>query len=211
MKTNALLLISLGILFAGCAPFPGLMKPGSDSIDAYKPAAEEASVVFLCCTGAFGGGISDGYIVIFELTPESDKLVGVVSAGKKIVYKTTPGEHMFMVLCQCRLANPLNADFMKAKLTAGKTYFSIVDSLTIPFAGRFISLKPLRKDEVDSERYGWIMEDAKFIDKSPEADGFFGDKWKKIERIDKIKKMKLEKWNRKKRHNPIRPEYGLNL
>ena len=47
------------------------------------------------------------------------KFIGALPNGKKVIYKTTPGEKVFM-------AYGAAADFMKAKVVGGKTYYSIV-------------------------------------------------------------------------------------
>jgi len=210
IKTNALFLLSLGILVAACAPFPGLMKPGLDSIDAYKPTAGEATIVFLCCGGLMGGP-GDGKIAIFDLVPEGDKLVGVPGSGKKIGYKTTPGEHLFMIVYAFQdRVQPFNIDFMEANFSAGKTYFSMVESLTPPFAGTFYFIKPLKKEEVETDKIEKIRKTTKFIEKNPKADGYFSDQWKEENKIQELKTQKLAQWKIKKRRYPILPEYGFD-
>jgi len=57
---------------------------------------------------------------VFECWDEErSQLVGLVADGQKVVYRTTPGEHLFMVVGG-------SADFMHAHLDAGNVYYVLV-------------------------------------------------------------------------------------
>jgi hypothetical protein len=59
---------------------------------------------------SLGGAVQSS---VFELRPDGDKFVGIVSSKTKIAYSTGPGQHLFMVIAE-------NADFMRANLAPGK-------------------------------------------------------------------------------------------
>lgn len=75
---------------------------------------------------------------IYEITDGKNIFIGNLKNNRKIVYKTTPGKHTFMVASEA-------ADFMNAELIAGKTYYSIVTPRPGIFKPRF-SMNPIRND-----------------------------------------------------------------
>lgn len=111
-KTFSLLIYCLAaITLTGCAS--GLMRPADPKI----PTASDtkANVVFMrssIVAGAIG-------VELFEVINGDLKFIGQLPSGHKIVYETTPGEKVFM-------AYGTAADFMRANVEAGKTYYSIV-------------------------------------------------------------------------------------
>jgi hypothetical protein len=111
----------------------------------YKPVGNEVLVVFMR-PSTFGFAISSS---VFDIRENSDEFVGIIPAKKKVVYKTTPGEHMFMVIGE-------SADFMKASLQAGKTYYALVTPRMGVWKARF-SLQPVSKEQLHSDELkDWI-------------------------------------------------------
>jgi len=83
--------------------------------DITPPPAGMAQIVFMRSSIVAGAINAE----LFEVVNGDLKFIGVISNGTKIVYKTTPGEKIFMTY-------GMAADFMKANVVAGKTYYSIV-------------------------------------------------------------------------------------
>jgi len=73
-----------------------------------------ATIVFMR-TSFVAGAIG---VELFETTNGDLKLIGELSMGTKISYQTAPGEKVFMTYGTA-------ADFMKANVIAGKTYYVI--------------------------------------------------------------------------------------
>jgi hypothetical protein len=104
----------------------------------YAPDAENALIIFMR-PSKMGGVIQSS---VFDVSSSENMLVGIVSARKKVAYKVGPGEHLFMVIGE-------NADFMRASLDAGKTYYVLVAPRMGVMKARF-SLKPVHKDQLGS-------------------------------------------------------------
>ena len=56
---------------------------------------------------------------VYDVTSGAPEFIGIVSNDTKISYMTSPGEHMFMVVGE-------SADFLKASVVEGKTYYTVV-------------------------------------------------------------------------------------
>ncbi|MGD8784728.1 MAG: hypothetical protein PVG75_09825 [Thioalkalispiraceae bacterium] len=78
------------------------------------PPTGKATIVFMR-TSFVAGAIG---AEVFETTGGELKFVGNLAMGTKITYETTPGEKVFMTYGTA-------ADFMKANVSAGKTYYVI--------------------------------------------------------------------------------------
>ncbi|MDR3631638.1 MAG: hypothetical protein P4L42_15060 [Desulfocapsaceae bacterium] len=139
-----ILIISI-LSLTGCAGSNKYMKEVSGEAIKTTPNKEEVSVIFMRPSG-FGFAISSS---VFDLTGDTDTFVGIVSAKKKIVYKTKPGEHMFMVIGE-------SADFMKADLRGEKIYYVLVTPRMGVWKARF-SLQPVSRSELSSADFNdWV-------------------------------------------------------
>ena len=137
----ALLTISLAVVFGGCKS-SGMVK--ATAAPSVAPSADAAVVIFMR-PSVLGGGVQS---VVYDTTHEQSELVGIVSSGSKVAFKTTPGEHTFMVVSE-------SADFMRATLDANKTYYALVTPRMGAFRARF-SLRPVTSDDIESGRLaGW--------------------------------------------------------
>jgi hypothetical protein len=144
----ALSLITLG----ACAGVP--MQKADQPITA-KP--DEALVV-LMRSSFVGGAVSAS---VFDVTGSETKFLGIIQNGTKIGYPVKPGEYTFMVVSEA-------ADFMQAKVEAGKTYYALVTPRMGVWKARF-SFQPLRQgDLAGSEFAGWNS-GTHFVVNSPEA------------------------------------------
>ena len=113
MKTLRLALILLiPVWLSGCGA--GIMVKAASPV-VKPPQNNKATVVFMR-TSFVAGAIG---VQMVDTTNGELKFIGDLSMGNKIAYETTPGDKVFM-------AYGLAADFMKAKLSAGKTYYVIV-------------------------------------------------------------------------------------
>ena len=82
---------------------------------------------------------------IFDITSGKNEVIGIASGRTKIAYSTDPGEHRIIVIGE-------SADFMKADLEAGKTYYGVIRTRMGVWKARF-SLFPVRQAELDREEF----------------------------------------------------------
>ncbi|MCX5691056.1 MAG: hypothetical protein NTV94_14930 [Planctomycetota bacterium] len=137
----ALVTVSLLLLSGGCKS-SGMVK--ATEAQAISPTADSAIVIFLR-PSVVGGGVQS---VVYDTTHEKSELVGIVSSGSKVAFKTTRGEHSFMVVSE-------SADFMRATLDANKTYYALVTPRMGAFRARF-SLRPVTSEDIEKGRLaGW--------------------------------------------------------
>ena len=119
------------ILVSGCASNPMVISPKQEL---RKPMNNEAQVIFM--RSSFVGGAINASL--YEVTNGEIKFIGVIADGTKISYKTTQGQHVFMVVSEA-------ADFMEADLESGKNYFSLAIARMGAWKARF-SLWPIKND-----------------------------------------------------------------
>ena len=134
-------------LLVGCATTNGpagsnkYMKQGTGVAAVPTPSENEAVVVFMR-PSSLGFGVNSS---VFDLSDTDERLVGIVSAKKKVAYVASPGEHTFMVIGE-------TADFMGANLEAGKTYYALVTPRMGTWKARF-SLKPLTSADFEGKEF----------------------------------------------------------
>jgi hypothetical protein len=174
------LVLSISI-FAGCAGSSKYMKLAPAGTD-YYPEDDKALVIFMR-PSTLGYAIQSS---VFDVTSGENKLVGIISAKKKLAYKTDPGEHLFMVVGE-------SADFMKAKLEAGKTYYALVSPRMGVWKARF-SLKPVHKEELSSEEFRNWVQACEYVENKESA-----YKWaeQNAANIQSKREKYLIKWNEK--------------
>jgi hypothetical protein len=131
-RLGAVCLVGVGVVVAaaGCAGSVVNMRPVA--MVNTTPAPNESVIVFMRPSGAAFGIQS----AVFE-APDGQpaRLVGIVAAKKKVAFRTTPGDHMFMVIGE-------SADFMQARLEPGKVYYALVTPRMGVWKARF-SLAPV--------------------------------------------------------------------
>ena len=115
----------------------------SDGVDSIE---SESTIVFMR-SSFVGAAIKTS---IYEVTDDKTIFIGIMKNKTKINYKTTAGKHTFMVVSEA-------ADFMKAEVMAGKTYYSMLTPRTGAWKARF-SMIPIRNDgttefNTDSEKF----------------------------------------------------------
>lgn len=179
-------LIGMAILvfvMAGCATQSDLMQVSTQT--KFEPTKDKALIVFVR-PSMFGGAIQSS---VYEVGAKSDKLAGIVSAKTKTAYLTDPGEKLFMVIGE-------NADFMKATLDAGKTYYALVSPRMGVWKARF-SLLPIHNDatskyNTQSDEFKEWISTSNYVETSPAAYAWYESK--KAE-INEKKAEYMEKWN----------------
>lgn len=132
IKLLAIAIFTTGLF--GCAyPKMNYSKPINQA-----PAvqADKALVYFLRTD-------SKGY-KIHAVVYDGEEFIGMVPYNQKLPYMATPGEHTFMVVSEA-------ADFMKADLLPGKTYYVEVVPRMGMWRARF-SLKPVTQEKLESKR-----------------------------------------------------------
>lgn len=109
--------------------------------------------------------------------------IGFVPYSTKLPYVTTPGEHLFMVVSE-------SADFLKADLEAGKTYYIQVVPRLGAWRARF-SLAPITKKTLSTaQSREWIEQATEITNKSD------ADLWaeKNSGSVDNKREAYLAKW-----------------
>lgn len=176
------LLMAVTIFLSGCAGSSKYMKETSGVAPSYKPEKTESLVIFMRPSG-LGFAISSS---VFDITEKEEVFVGIVPAKKKVAYKTNPGEHMFMVVGE-------SADFMRANLEAGKTYYALVTPRMGVWKARF-SLKPIHKQELNSDEFQNWFNSCDFVENT--QDSYDWAKNNTVS-IQSKKEEYLTKWNEK--------------
>nr|WP_287410779.1 hypothetical protein [Pseudodesulfovibrio sp.] len=147
MNYAKLALIACILLLPACAS-----KHMTPVLDTEKPVianANDAVVVFMR-PSMLGGAIQSS---VFDVTNQENKFIGIVSTDTKVAYATQPGPKTFMVIGE-------SADFAKAELEAGKTYYMLVTPRMGFWKARF-SLRPVTKTELNGEDFAeWSCECA---------------------------------------------------
>jgi hypothetical protein len=134
----------VGLLGSGAIGCAGSVK-NMRAVEAVNtaPAPNESVIVFIRPSGV-------AYAIqsaVYE-TPDGQpgRLIGIVAAKKKVAYRTTPGDHLFMVIGE-------SADFMVARLAPGRTYYALVTPRMGVWKARF-SLEPVHASQF-GELSGW--------------------------------------------------------
>lgn len=119
------------ILVSGCASNPMTVAKQQEL---QSPEEDQAQVIFM--RSSFVGSAINASL--YDVTNGDIEFIGIIANGTKLSYKTSPGEHVFMVVSEA-------ADFMEADLGSGKNYFSIATPRMGAWVARF-SLWPFKND-----------------------------------------------------------------
>ncbi len=166
------LIVLVSGLFGCASPKMNMSIPVSSEI---KPEQDKALVYFLRPN-------SLGF-KIHAAVYDDENFIGIIPYNQKLPYLAKPGEHLFMVVSEA-------ADFLKADLLPGKTYYIKVIPRMGAWRARF-SMAPITKEEMaTSEVQKWIK-DARPIQNNDEA-----YKWAKDNHPSVLNKKKayFEKW-----------------
>lgn len=130
---NKLVRLAAVASFAAACGCAGPVKNMSAVANVSLAAQPNEAVVVFMRPSSYGAGFQSS---VFEVAPDQPaRLVGIVAAKKKVAYRTRPGDHMFMAIGE-------SADFMQARLEAGKVYYALVTPRMGWWEARF-SLRPV--------------------------------------------------------------------
>ena len=154
-----LLFVFSSIWLAACAGNP-MVTSADQTLTAPDP--NKAQVVFM--RSSFVGSAINASL--FEVTDSGNEFIGIMANGTKISREVEPGEHTFMVVSEA-------ADFMRADLEAGKTYYAMVTPRMGAWKARF-SFQPLRNDgegkfTTDSDEFGNWVAGTKLVENSAQS------------------------------------------
>lgn len=170
---NVLLLIVLLTWLAGCAsPKMNLSVPIATDVK----VEQDKALVYFIRPSSLG-------FKVHAAVYDDEKFIGMVPFNQKLPYVAEPGEHLFMVVSEA-------ADFIKADLLPGKTYYIKVIPRMGAWRARF-SLAPVTKEDfANPEVQKWIK-DARLIQNNDDA-----YKWAKENHPSVLNKKKVyfEKW-----------------
>jgi len=184
MFIKKIMAIGFVVLLAGCQST--LMEPVVEQV---PTNVKEGSSRIVFMRSAFVGQAIQASV--FEIKNDVPNFIGIISNDTKISFDTTPGEHMFMVVGE-------SADFLKAELTEGKTYYSVVSPRMGFWKARF-SLHPVRNTEASKFKYGSkafveMQTDSNFVKAGVKADNWAA---KNAPSVKKKLTSYLPKWQEK--------------
>jgi hypothetical protein len=185
-RISKLVFVLVALLFFGCAGPVTNMREIPEEHAVYAPDPDRALIVFMRPSG-FGSAIQSS---VFRLVDDKPELIGIVAAKKKVAYHLGPGEHLFMVIGE-------SADFMKADIQAGKRYYVLVTPRMGVWKARF-SLKPIHKDELDSEKIAKWEKECHWVEKT-----YASDQWadSNMHSIQSKKAEYMENWLKRPEHD----------
>ena len=165
--------------------------------------ASESTVVFM--RSSFVGSMIKASI--YEVTEEETKFIGILKNKSKIIYKTSPGKHTFMVVSEA-------ADFMEANIAEDKTYYSIITPRTGAWKARF-SMVPVTTDgstkfNLNGKKFNKIKKKTNVVEMNEKS-----LKWyeKHKENVEKKKAKYWKKWQTKSSDDvaqrTLNPEDGI--
>ena len=139
---KSILILTVLYLLAACTTMTSHMTPVLDSDKAIKPESGKALVIFIR-PSSYGGAIQ---ATIYD----DQEYIGTVSANTQVAFQAAPGDHMFMVIGE-------SADFMRAELKAGLTYYARVEARMGWWKARF-SFIPYNGEESEEELQSWLSD-----------------------------------------------------
>jgi hypothetical protein len=159
MYTRRTLGLALGssvlLALAGCG---STVMVKSDK--AIKVSQGEAQMVFMRAS-MLGGAIT---AAVYDVTGPEAKFIGLIDHSSKLAYPVSPGEHTFMVVSEA-------ADFMKATVSAGKTYYALVTPRPGAWRARF-SFKPLRQADFSGPDFAKWDSGTQLVENSPKSEAW---------------------------------------
>jgi len=166
-------------------PKPLFIESANQTLAA--PPADQAQIVFVEPINKIQGLFSNG---IFELTGEQRTLLAVTAWKSRTAILIPPGKHTFYA------SQGGVGHIMEGNVEAGKRYYVL---LRFIYANGF-QLRPLRaagtsEYRVTSNDFPKWMKETHWIEKTPEADVYFGQTIK--EALDKVQLTAISNWQAK--------------
>jgi hypothetical protein len=154
-------ILALCVLISGCASRH--MQPAVMQADSFQLADNQSALVFYR-DSSFGGAIQ---APIVEAIGGDIVFVGIVSSGAKILHKTTPGKHYYVVGGE-------SSNLLEANLEPGKFYYARVNPKIGMWKARF-SLDPVSGAQLNSESTTKDIASCAWYVSKPEALTWFAD------------------------------------
>lgn len=156
LRLIKLAFVTCSIWLAACAGNPMVV---STNQTVAAPDPDKAQIVFM--RSSFVGSAINASL--FEVKADRNEFIGIMANGTKISHEVEPGEHTFMVVSEA-------ADFMKADLEAGKTYYAMVTPRMGAWKARF-SFQPIKKGadsdfSTSSKNFGDWVKGTKLVENS---------------------------------------------
>jgi hypothetical protein len=196
-KWLVLLVMSVCLGVTGCAgSISSLMVAAPDATLAV-PSSEETHVVFLRATN-FGGAVQ---APVIEEVNGKLSFVAVVSANMKVLHKTTPGQHAYVVGGE-------SSAMLEANLAGGKTYYVKVTPHFGLWKARF-TLDPVTDQEVVAPEFKKDFDQCRWYENGPETQAWFAGNLPSLQDkyADALKKFQAETPENK---SVLRQEYGVS-
>ncbi len=133
------------------------------------PQPDQALVVFMRST-MVGSAISAS---LFDVTGDETKFIGVMYNNTKVCYDVAPGEYIFMVVGE-------SADFMKATVEAGKTYYALITPRPGVWKARF-SFRPLRQSDLESSDFSKWDSKTRLVENTSDSEAWAEENAEDIE------------------------------
>ncbi|HUO96118.1 MAG TPA: hypothetical protein VMT92_07785 [Steroidobacteraceae bacterium] len=142
------------------APATTPATPPAPDVTAMAETPPEGRALISFMRPAFLGGAVAS--TLFEIVDDKPVLIGILRMKERVNFAPTPGTHLFMVIGE-------TAEFMTAEVTAGKTYYALVDPHMGMWKARF-SLKPIHAADVGGPQFTKWLNAAKLTLKSANDD-----------------------------------------
>lgn len=162
MKNFAFLTMIAFLLF-GCGTGYGLKKVETQIEPNFHLNKNESAIVFYRSMLAGGGPA-----LIFEVKDDQPQFVTISSIDTKILYKTSPGKHIYLMDGEFGY-------FMDANLEGGKIYYVYVSRRIGWTRDRFI-FEPISPMELKSENVIRSIAKCDWYENSPEGEQLFSEK-----------------------------------
>ncbi len=122
------------------------------------PKPDQALIVFMRAS-TMGFAISSS---LFDVSTSETKFIGVFKSKVKIGYDVAPGEHTLMVVSE-------SADFLKATVEAGKTYYVLITP-RMGFGKARFTLQPLRQSDLAGPDFPKWDSATDLVENTPETE-----------------------------------------
>jgi hypothetical protein len=199
LKLGAAILV---VILTGCQ---SLVMHESDQ-PLRKAASDRAQIVFMRPTDLYGGA---DRAAIFQVDADrkGQQFIGIVSSRTELAYSVPPGDYLFMAESEI-------AEFMAARVEAGKTYYALVlphwGSMTYRFKLQPVHAEGGSKYSTASRDFDKWRAACHLVEKTPEAEQWYLEHQEVIEGIrDKY----IEGWDALTPENKaalaLRPEDGI--
>lgn len=159
MRLIKLFIAASSVWLAACAGNP-MVVSSEQTVTA--PGPNKAQVIFM--RSSFVGSAINASL--FEVVGDKNEFIGIMANGTKIVKEVEPGEHTFMVVSEA-------ADFMRADLEGGKTYYAMITPRMGAWKARF-SFQPIKKNaegnfSTSSDKFGDWVTNTKLVENSEKS------------------------------------------